>query len=91
MASQIHAGLDGIERQLRAPQATDDPYNNQAHKLPASLGEALEALGQDTALVEAFGADFVAYYTQIKSAEALRFEQAEDKTEFHRREYFGRI
>ena len=91
MASQIHAGMDGIERQLRAPQATDDPYNPQAHKLPSSLGEALAALGQDTSLVNAFGADFVAYYSQIKSAEALRFEQAEDKTEFHRREYFGRI
>jgi len=91
MASQIHAGMDGIERQLRAPQATDDPYNPQAHKLPSSLGEALAALGQDASLVNAFGADFVAYYSQIKSAEALRFEQAEDKTEFHRREYFGRI
>jgi glutamine synthetase len=55
------------------------------------LGEALEALGQDTSLVNAFGADFVAYYSQIKNAEALRFEQAKDKTEFHRREYFGRI
>ena len=91
MASQIHAGLDGIQRQLRAPQATNDPYNPQAHKLPSSLGEALEALGQDATLVKAFGTDFVAYYSQIKSAEALRFEQAEDKTEFHRREYFGRI
>lgn len=91
MASQIHAGMDGIERQLLAPQATNDPYNNQAHKLPSSLSEALEALGHDAVLVEAFGADFVAYYTQIKSAEALRFEKADDQIEFHRREYFGRI
>ena len=91
MASQIHAGMDGIERQLLAPQATNDPYNNQAHKLPSSLSEALDALGQDAVLVEAFGADFVAYYTQIKSAEALRFEKADDQIEFHRREYFGRI
>lgn len=91
MASQIHAGMDGIERQLLAPQGTNDPYNNQAHKLPSSLSEALEALGQDAVLVEAFGADFVAYYTQIKSAEALRFEKADDQIEFHRREYFGRI
>jgi glutamine synthetase len=91
MASQIHAGLDGVERQLRAPQATDDPYNASAQKLPTSLDEALLALGQDTSLVAALGADFVAYYTQIKKAEALRFEQAVDKTEFHRREYFGRI
>ena len=49
------------------------------------------ALRQDEALVSALGADFVAYFSQIKGAESLRFEQAEDKTEFHRREYFGRI
>jgi glutamine synthetase len=55
------------------------------------LDEALDALQQDAALTSAIGADFVAYYTQIKGAEALRFEQAEDKNQFHRREYFGRI
>jgi glutamine synthetase len=91
MASQIHAGLDGIRRQLRAPPATTDPYNSAAQKLPCSLDEALDALQQDAALTSAIGADFVAYYTQIKGAEALRFEQAEDKNQFHRREYFGRI
>ena len=48
-------------------------------------------MGQENLWTFALGSDFVAYYNQIKSAEALRFDQAEDKTEFHRREYFGRI
>lgn len=91
LASQIHAGLDGIERQLRTPPATQDPYSSAAVKLPTHLSEALQAMGQDGLWASALGNDFVAYYTQIKHAEAVRFEQAEDKNDFHRREYFGRI
>lgn len=91
MASQIHAGLDGIERQLRAPAATQDPYHPSAQRLPTQLEEALQALAEDTTLVNAFGADFVSYYSTLKHAEAQRFAQAKDKTAFHRREYFGRI
>ena len=91
MASQIHAGLDGIAQKMRAPKATQDPYHPDAKRLPTQLNEALQALEQDATLVKAMGAEFVAYYSHIKHAEALRFEQAKDKTAFHRREYFGRI
>ena len=59
--------------------------------LPTSLGEALEALRSDAALVSAFGSGFVDYYTRIKQAELARFDAAEDKQEFQRREYFGRF
>ncbi|MDP1565168.1 MAG: glutamine synthetase family protein, partial [Polaromonas sp.] len=34
LASQIHAGLDGITRQLKAPVATDAPYGDAAVELP---------------------------------------------------------
>ena len=91
MASQIHAGLDGITRKLRAPAATNAPYADGDSKLPASLSEALQALQNDAALTAAFGADFVRYFTRIKQAEATRFEQAEDKDDFQRREYFSRF
>jgi hypothetical protein len=37
------------------------------------------------------GQPFVDYYSTIKRTEHLRLTQAEDATEFHRREYFGRI
>lgn len=91
IASQIHAGLDGIERQLQPPPATEAPYATGAVMLPTSLGEALEALRADTTMADAFGAKFIDYFTRIKQAELARFEAAEDKHEFHRREYFSRI
>ena len=90
-ASQVHAGLDGIERKLAAPRATDAPYSGAGTRLPASLGEALRALQEDTALCSAFGDAFIAYYTRIKEAERQRFDEAGDKDEFQRREYFSRF
>jgi glutamine synthetase len=90
-ASQVHAGLDGIERQLQPPPPTEAPYAPAATMLPASLGEALEALRSDETIVRAFGAGFIDYYTRIKQSELARFDAAGDKDEFQRREYFGRI
>jgi glutamine synthetase len=91
IASQIHAGLDGIERKLQAPPATEAPYASGATMLPTSLGEALEALRADKTMADAFGAKFIDYFTRIKQAELARFDAAEDKHEFQRREYFSRI
>jgi glutamine synthetase len=91
LASQIHAGLDGVERRLRAPSATDAPYGEAQPRLPTSLGEALDALRADSLFCQAFGQSFVDYFCRIKHSERLRFEQAEDAEDFQRREYFGRI
>ena len=91
LASQVHAGLDGIERRLQAPRATDAPYASADARLPTSLGEALAALRSDATLKSAFGEAFVNYFARLKESELLRHEQAEDKHEFQRREYFSRI
>jgi glutamine synthetase len=92
MAAQVHAGLDGLARRLKAPAATDSPYGDRdAAQLPTSLGQALDALHADPGLCTALGQPFVDYYTRLKQSEQQRFEQAEDKDEFHRREYFGRF
>ena len=91
LASQIYAGLDGMERQLKAPQATDSPYGAHEEKLPTSLNEALDALLGSPVLVAAFGRDFVNYLVHVKRAEADRYDLAQDKTDFCRREYFSRI
>jgi glutamine synthetase len=91
LASQVHAGLDGIGRGLLPPPATDAPYADGPARLPASLGEALLALRADTGLVQAFGPALVDHYVKVKESELLRHEQAEDKAEFHRREYFSRF
>ena len=44
MASQIHAGLDGIARKLMPGPSADAPYEISAEPLPKSLAEALAAL-----------------------------------------------
>jgi glutamine synthetase len=91
LASQIHAGLDGVERGLRAPPATNSPYGGDHEMLPTRLGDALDALHADVTLCEAFGPSFVKYYDRLKRSELARFEQSDDQDEFQRREYFGRI
>ena len=91
LASQVHAGLDGMARELKAPPATDSPYGAGAVNLPTSLGEALEALQADPVLTSGFGQAFIDYFVKIKESELRRFEAAQDKDDFHRTEYFGRI
>ncbi|TAG33103.1 MAG: glutamine synthetase [Polaromonas sp.] len=91
IASQIHAGLDGLRRQLRAPPATDAPYAATAEKLPTRLPEALQVLRDDAVFCGAFGSDFIRIFDRIKQAEITRYAEAEDKAEWQRREYFGRI
>ncbi|MEY2684777.1 MAG: hypothetical protein RJA09_1921 [Pseudomonadota bacterium] len=91
MASQIHAGLDGINRGLKAPPATESPYGGGALALPTQLGDALDAMLADDALCAAFGTGFTAYYNRIKRSELQRYEAAADKDDFQRREYFSRL
>jgi glutamine synthetase len=89
-ASQIYAGLDGIARKLEAPAACEAPYSAAAAQLPATLAQALQALQADTALCAAFGPTFVAYFSQIKQQEITRYEAAQDKVDWQRREVFSR-
>jgi len=94
MASQIHAGLDGIERSLLPPTATDSPYGAEgaeAAALPTRLEDALNALAADGPLRAAFGDDFVEYILRIKRMEVARYAESADKDEFQRREYFSRM
>ncbi|MDP3922157.1 MAG: glutamine synthetase family protein [Hydrogenophaga sp.] len=91
MASQIHAGLDGLAQRLQPPPACETPYAEGREKIPTSLGEALAALQSDPALIDGLGADFVRYFCRIKQQEIDRHAQAEDKADFERREYFSRI
>lgn len=91
LASQIYAGLDGIRRKLKAPVATDAPYGEAGTRIPTGLGEALAALQADPVLVQAYGETFINYFTRIKQSEITRHEQAADKDDWQRREYFSRI
>jgi glutamine synthetase len=91
MAAQIHAGLDGLSRGLQPVPASTDPYSQDGEKIPTSLADGLAALQADEALVQGFGADVVRYFCRLKQSEIDRHAQAEDKLDFERREYFGRI
>ena len=86
MASQVLAGLDGLERRLDPGQSADTPYDTEAEFLPKSLAEAVAALRADTFFREKLGATFVDYLLTIKDAEIARFQA--EVTDWEHREYF---
>ena len=87
IASQIYAGLHGLEAKLAVP-----PENDPAAKpLPASLAESLDALELDATYLAGFGKDFIAYYCHIKRFELARYETADDKLAWLKSEYFNRF
>ena len=93
MASQIHAGLDGIARKLALGAATEAPYEMSAEPLPKSLAEALEALRTSECFRSGFGDALVDYFLTLKQGEIAR-AGAEDGgdpaevTDWEHKEYF---
>lgn len=80
-AALLWAGLDGIERGLEPPEpVVGDAYRmDDAHagsRLPADLGEALDALEADTTLVAALGSELVGTFVAMKRFEVERFAEA---------------
>jgi glutamine synthetase len=92
MAAQVWAGLDGLQRGLQAPAAVEAPYADTpaALRLPATLAAALDALDADAVMQRGLGLSLAQLYAAIKRHEIARFEAAEDRAEWSRREYFGR-
>lgn len=86
LASQVHAGLDGIRRKLTPATPADAPYAADAEKLPGSLMAAVEALRSSTFFRSALGDQFVDYILTIKDAEIARF--LSEVTDWEQREYF---
>ncbi len=85
-ASQLHSGLDGMQRKLAPPPAADTPYEAKAEFLPRTLAEALAALRADDYLKRALGETFVDYYCRMKEAEIARHQL--EVSEWEQREYF---
>jgi glutamine synthetase len=93
MASQIHAGLDGVARKLDPGPSADTPYEVKAEPLPKSLGEALDALRDSACFRAGFGDTFVDYYVALKDAEIARWRKDEPGdaaavSAWEHREYF---
>ncbi|MEM7061223.1 MAG: glutamine synthetase family protein [Pseudomonadota bacterium] len=87
LAAQILSGLDGINRDLQAPVATDTPYHKDAPALPASLIVAIEAFENSHLYSEKLSPDFVAYLSRIKRAEWDRYLMT--VSEWEQTEYFN--
>jgi glutamine synthetase len=98
MASQIHAGLDGIDRKLVPGPSADAPYETPGganDRLPRTLAEALAVLESSALFRVRFGDPFVNYFVRIKRAEIARYEtetkghaDAAEVTEWEHKEYF---
>lgn len=97
LAADLAAGLDGVTRGLTPPAPVEaDPYAADAPRLPATLGDALEALAKDSLYSDRFGRAFVDYYLMAKRAEVARHdaavaeaqEPATASAEWQMREYF---
>lgn len=98
MASQVLAGLDGIDNRIDPGPAADTPYEAEAPTLPRSLGEALLALRGDKCYRAGLGKAFVEdYFIRIKEAEIARYceslanrkeREQLDVTDWEQREYF---
>ena len=86
LASQLLAGLDGIERGLAPPPPTDDPYAADATPLPRNLMDAVRALRADSFFKGAMGDRFVDYIAYLKEMEIERFLAT--VTDWEHREYF---
>ena len=88
MASQIYAGMDGIQNRTDPGEPVKgDPYQ-QVDKppMPRSLMDAVEALDGSSVLRAGFGDQFIDYFLHIKRAEIARFMA--HVTDWEHREYF---
>lgn len=86
IASQLISGMDGLDRSLIPPAPTEDPYRTDAPGLPASLGDAVDALAGDQAFRAALGDVVVDWYTTLKRAEFGRYLR--HVSDWEQREYF---
>jgi len=96
IASQIVAGMDGVERGLQPGPRDDEPYAADHPLLPRTLGEALDALDKDALFRRRFGEVFVNYFLRLKRNELGRYltwkeetgESGDEPTAWEQNEYF---
>jgi glutamine synthetase len=84
LAVMLRAGLDGIQRKLPLPPAMDeslflrDEEESQRHRtklLPATLGEALEGLREDSLIRETLGDSIYEGFIEAKSIEWIEYRK----------------
>ena len=84
LAVMLRAGLDGIQRKLPLPAAMDESLflrdENERHLqrsllLPATLGEALEGLSEDTLIRDTLGESIYEGFIEAKTIEWLEYRK----------------
>lgn len=98
LASQVVAGLDGIDRALDPGPPAEEAYVEDHPPLPTSLMQAVEALQKDPLFADSMGSAFVEFILKMKQSELGRFmawaegkdpeEYLTQVTEWEQREYF---
>ena len=90
MASQIAAGIDGIERRTDPGDPVTDPVQlSDKPVMPIDLIHAIEALETSGMYKKTFGEEFVNYYMMIQKFAIRRFLST--VTDWEHREYFERF
>jgi glutamine synthetase len=97
-ASQIVAGLAGVDGTIDPGPPNDEPYGCDRPLLPTSLAQALDALEREPVFRDQLGGVFVDYFLKFKRSEAERFERwlqeqglqdrGDETTAWEQNEYF---
>ena len=89
-AATLAAGLDGIERQIEPPSASDgNVYAADESRVPASLAEAIQEFEGSAFARHAFGDEVVEHYLHFARTEQQRFDQV--VTSWERARFFERV
>jgi Glutamine synthetase len=90
MAASLAAGLEGLEKELTAPEPVIDAYNaTGSTPLPRSLKDAVQAFHASAMARRWFGDAFVEHYTATRAWEVRQYEKAVTDWELSR--YFESI
>ena len=81
IASQLAAGLEGIDHKIDHGPANDDPYNSDCPLLPTSLADAVDLVEHDELFRRAFGDLYIDYFVSLKRSELARFHRFEAESE----------
>lgn len=87
IASQILSGMDGLKRNLNAPEPVSNLLTSDAKRLPTCLQEALTAFTSGSFYSDQISPSFVRYYATIKQAEWDRYLTT--VSEWEEREYLN--
>ncbi|MFD1202121.1 glutamine synthetase family protein [Leucobacter albus] len=98
IASQLVAGMHGVDEQLDPGPMTVNPHDTSLPSLPCSLAEAADELDRSALFREVFGNEFVDYYLRLKRNEWRRYTESlaavgesddqDEISDWEHREYF---